>query len=114
MAVVPTFVIAGETAGRRYEQDNWRVTTWFAEGLSAHMRPYGQGKSKSRSSDSYSPPPRDGMGEDDIQSENGRLYGSTPVQRHCGLLGARNRGGIWDDNAESVSERVRVQLETNR
>ena len=25
MAVVPTFIIAGETAGRRYEQDNWRV-----------------------------------------------------------------------------------------
>ncbi|KAF8505812.1 hypothetical protein F5888DRAFT_1604165, partial [Russula emetica] len=23
MAVVPTFIIAGETAGRRYEQDNW-------------------------------------------------------------------------------------------
>jgi hypothetical protein len=32
MAVVPTFIIAGETAGRRYEQDNWRVTSWFPEG----------------------------------------------------------------------------------
>jgi hypothetical protein len=23
MAIVPTFIIAGETAGRRFEQDNW-------------------------------------------------------------------------------------------
>lgn len=25
MAVVPAFIIGGETAGRRFEQDNWRV-----------------------------------------------------------------------------------------
>lgn len=29
MAVVPAFVIAGETAGRRYEQNNWQVTPGF-------------------------------------------------------------------------------------
>lgn len=46
------------------------------------------------------------MGDDDIQSENGRFHGSTSVQHHCGLLGAWNRGGFWDDNAESV----RVQM----
>jgi hypothetical protein len=27
MAVVPAFVIGGETAGRRFEQDKWRVGT---------------------------------------------------------------------------------------
>ena len=42
------------------------------------------------------------MGENDIQSESGRFHGSAPVQRHCGLLGAWNRGSIRDDNAESV------------
>jgi hypothetical protein len=42
------------------------------------------------------------MGEHDIQSENGRFHGSTSVQRHCRVLGAWNRGGIRDDNAESV------------
>jgi hypothetical protein len=103
MAVVPAFIIAGETAGRRYEQDNWQVTLVSMRDQNAHT-PYGQGKSKSGSSEAYSPPPlRDRrMGEHDIQSESGRFYGSTPVQRHCGLLGAWNRGCIWGDHAEPV------------
>lgn len=104
MAVVPAFIIAGETAGRRYEQDNWRVTPGFLRDHEKAHIPHGQGKGKSRSSEAYSPPPlRDRrMGEHDIQSESGRFHGSTPVQHHCGMLGAWNRGGIWDDNAESV------------
>jgi hypothetical protein len=53
------------------------------------------------------------MGENDIQSENGRFHGSTSVQRHCGLLGVWNRGGFWDDNAESVRVHQSVIRERN-
>jgi len=79
-----------------------------AFGVVMTVVPYGQGKSKSGSSEAYSPPPlRDRrMGEHDIQSESGRFHGSTSVQHHCGLLGTWNRGGIWDDNAESISKFV--------
>jgi hypothetical protein len=41
MAVVPAFIIAGETAGRRYEQDNWQVTPGFLMGSkSSHIPPW--------------------------------------------------------------------------
>ena len=48
MAVVPAFIIAGETAGRRYEQNNWRVTPGFLRDQKAHMIPYGGGGHRER------------------------------------------------------------------
>ena len=56
MAVVPTFIIAGETAGRRYEQGNWRVTPLFpVGGPEALITQRAQGKGKSGSSGAHSP-----------------------------------------------------------
>ncbi len=73
MAVVPTFIIAGETAGRRFEQDNWRVTPGSLrdQQLIYTRRMRAQGKSQSGSSSAYSAPAWDRAAEHDVEPESG-------------------------------------------